>query len=252
VAPDARDPEAPANFNSKDQLMRPPARLILSGAALLVAVSCVNDASVAPSLSAPPTASPALKSIVVPASSDFVIPAAGGRISIAGFYTLDVPANAVCDPNAQDSQDGYAAGAWDSDCTPATTDITVHVTMQWSHNRLWADFSPALRFVPAAIVTLSTDITSSGVRNYAGYDALGRAFDNSNGRSRMWGILYSTQIDGIPSDDSRADPAVTTAVDFSTGKISRRVKHFSGYSILTNMECTVSPDDPYCIEIGGT
>jgi hypothetical protein len=124
--------------------------------------------------------------------------------------------------------------------------------MQWSHNRLWADFSPALRFVPAATVTLSTDITSSGVRYYAGFDASGQAFDNSNGRSRKWGILYSGQIDGNPSDDSRFDASIRTAVDFSTGIISRRVKHFSGYSIYTGLECTVGPDDPYCVEIGGT
>lgn len=220
---------------------------------MLVAVSCVNDASVAPSLSAPPpSGSPALAALVVPASSDFVIPAVGGQISIAGLYTLDVPANAVCDPNAQDSQEGYAAGAWDSPCTIASGDISVHVTMQWSHNRLWADFSPALRFAPSANVVLSTDITSSGVRSYAGYDASGHAFDNSNGRSKKWGILYSTQIDGKPTDDARADASVKTTIDFATGRISRRVKHFSGYSILTGLECTVSIDDPYCIEIGGS
>jgi hypothetical protein len=230
--------------------MRPPVRLIASGAVLLVVASCVNDASVAPSLSAPPA--PALASIVVPASSDFVIPAGGGQISVAGFYTLDVPANAVCDPNAQDSQDGYAASAWDSSCTPATTDIVVHVTMQWSHNRLWADFSPALRFVPTAAVTLSTDIVSTGVRGYAGRDADGHAFDNSNGRSAKWAILYSTAIDAVPIDDARLDSSVRSRIDFESGKISRRIKHFSGYSVTTGLECTVSIDDPYCIEIGGT
>src|SRR5207248_791468 len=135
----------------KDQLMRPPARLILSGAALLLVVSCVNDAPVTPSLSAPPVAgSPALASVVDPTPFDVVIPAGGGHISVAGLFALDVPASAVCDPDAQDSQDGYAAAAWDSACTPATTDITVHATLHWSNTHLWADFAPALRFVPTA------------------------------------------------------------------------------------------------------
>jgi hypothetical protein len=232
--------------------MRPPARLILSGAALLVAASCVNDASVAPSLSAPPSvsASPALRALATPTSTDFVIPVAGGHIAIlGGVYDLDVPANAVCDPQAEDSQAGYAAGAWDADCTPATSDITVHATLMWTHNRLWVDFSPAIRFVPSQTVTLSTDLMAGAVRYYAARDAAGYAYDNSNGRSRKWGIAYSSEIDGRPIDDSKADASVHTQIDFATGKIGRRVRHFSGYSIMTGLECIVSPDDPYCIEM---
>jgi hypothetical protein len=230
--------------------MRPPARLILSGAALLVVVSCVNDSSVAPSLSAPPIiGSPALAALAIPTSTDFVIPVAGGQIAIlGGIYNLDVPANAVCDPNAQDSQDGYAARQWDAPCTPASSDITVHATLKWSHNRLWVDFSPALRFVPSRTVTISTDLMSAGVRFYAGRDANSRAYDNSNGRSRKWGIMYASEIDGKPVDEGKYDPAVRTRIDFETGRISRAVRHFSGYNILTLLECVVSPDDPYCIE----
>ena len=226
--------------------MRPPARLILSGAALLVVVSCVNDTSVAPSLSAPPViGSPALAALAIPTSTDFVIPVAGGQIAILdGMYNLDVPANAVCDPNAQDSQDGYAASAWDAPCTPASADITVHATLKWSHNRLWVDFSPALRFVPSQTVTISTDLLSAGVRYYAGQGGS----DNSNGRSRKWGIMYAGEIDGKPVDDSRADVSIRTKIDFGTGRISRRVQHFSGYNILTGLECVVTYTDPYCIE----
>jgi hypothetical protein len=123
--------------------------------------------------------------------------------------------------------------------------------MKWSHNRLWADFSPAIRFVPSANVTLSTDIMSSAVRYYAGDDGQGHVFDNSNGRSRKWGLLYSSEIDGRPSDDSKLDATVRTNVDFASGRISRRIKHFSGYNIYTGLECVVSPDDPYCVEIDG-
>jgi hypothetical protein len=230
--------------------MRPPARLILSGAALLVVASCVNDTAVAPSLSAPPIiGSPALAALAIPTSTDFVIPVAGGQVAVlGGTYNLDVPANAVCDPNAQDSQAGYAAGDWDAPCTPASADIAVHATLKWSHNRLWVDFSPALRFVPTQIVTISTDVMSAGVRYYAGQDAAGNVFDNSNGRSRKWGIMYAGEIDGNPVDDSRLDPSSQTRVDFATGKISRRVRHFSGYNILTGLECIVRLEDPYCIE----
>src|SRR5512140_2699679 len=104
--------------------MRPPVRLILSVAALLVLASCSTDKTVAPGLSASTaiTGSPALGALVAPTTTDFVIPASGGHIAIlGGTYNLDVPANAVCDPNARDSQAGYSAAAWDAPCTVATT-----------------------------------------------------------------------------------------------------------------------------------
>jgi len=182
----------------------------------------------------------------MPTSVDFVIPAGGGRVSILGVYTLDVPANAVCDPNDPSSQAGYAAAAWDSPCPAATGDITVHVTLKWSHNRLWADFSPSLRFVPGQAVTISTDIMAPVVRYYAD-DNDG---DGSNGRARKWGILFAGSIDGQPVDDARIDASIRTQVDFRTGRISRRIKHFTGYNITTGAECIVRIEDPYCVESG--
>jgi hypothetical protein len=226
--------------------MRHPARLLLTGAALLVATACNNDSSVAPIRGAPPTlsGSSALAALTAPTTVDFVIPAAGGRVSILDMYTLDVPANAVCDPSAQDSRDGYAAAAWDAPCTVATTGITVHATLQWSHNRMWVDFSPSLRFVPSQTVTLSTGLMSPIVRYYA--EAKGG--NGSRGLSRKWGILFAPSIDATPVDDSKADASIRTRVDFTAGTISRRVKHFTGYSILTGAVCVVDPSDPYCVD----
>jgi hypothetical protein len=86
---------------------------------------------------------------------------------------------------------------------------------------------------------------------YYGQDANGHVGDMSDGRSRKWGIFYSGTIDGHPVDDASVDPSIDTIIDFSTGRISRRVKHFSGYSIMTGAECTVSPDDPFCVERTG-
>jgi hypothetical protein len=203
---------------------------------------------VAPLRGAPPTisGSPALAALATQTTVDFVIPVAGDRISILGMYTLDFPANAVCDPNAQDSRVGYAAAAWDAPCTAATSDITVHATLKWSHNRLWADFSPSLRFVPSKTVTISTYLMSPIVRYYAD----GNNGDGSAGRSRKWGILFAPSIDGQPVDDSRADASIRTVFDFGTGRASRRIRHFTGYNIATGATCVVSPDDPFCVEMG--
>jgi len=232
--------------------MRHPARLLVSGAALVVATSCNNESSVAPLRGAPPNiqGSAALAALATPVDVDFVLPAAGGSVTILGMYTLDVPANAVCDPNAGDFQAGYAAGDWDAPCTPATGDVAVRVTLQWSHNRLWADFSPSLRFVPSETVTISTNILASGVRYY-GRGVDGSPGDFSAGRSAKWGILFAHAIGANPVSESRADPSVRSVIDFTTGTISRRIKHFTGYSIFTGLECVVSPDDPFCVDDGG-
>jgi hypothetical protein len=237
-----RRPHVPPVVNSQ---MRHPARLLLTGAALLVATACNNDSSVAPLRGAPPTlsGSSALAALATSTRVDFVIPAAGGRVSILGIYMLDVPANAVCDPSAQDTRDGYAAAAWNAPCTVATTGITVHATLQWSHNRMWADFSPSLRFAPGKTVTLSTGLMSPIVRYYA--DANGG--NGSNGLSRKWGILFAPSIDAPPVDDAKDDASIRTTVDFTAGTISRRVKHFTGYSILTGAVCVVDLPDPYCV-----
>src|SRR4051812_6545663 len=222
--------------------MRPTARLLLSGAALLAAVSCYSDAPVAPRSDADRVISgnPALRALVTPMTVDFVIPAAGGQVSILDMYTLSFPANAVCDPDAQDSQDGYINKDWNAPCTVATEDVVVHATLKWSYGRLWADFSPALRFVPGQRVMLSTDVLAPLVKYY-GADAV-RA-----GMIRNWGIVHSNAIEGSVTDDSRTDSQVRTRIDAGTGRISRRIKHFSGYMIITGEPCVPDISNPFCI-----
>jgi hypothetical protein len=225
--------------------MRPPARLILSGAALFVVAACNNDASVAPSLSAPPNVagSPALAALALGATVDFVIPASGGDINLLGMYTLHFPANAVCDPNAQDSQNGYASQSWDSPCTAAVADIPVHAILHWYQGRLSTDFTPAMRFVPGQVVTISTDVIAPVVQYY-GQSAF------SSGLARQWGIGYAPYLDGPGANDSKGDATLKTQVDPSTGHVWRRIKHFSGYFLtvgLTSEPCDPSGGNPNCI-----
>src|SRR4051812_48193531 len=99
--------------------MRLPARFLLTGAAVIALTSCSPDRAAAPGY---PTVSgsPVLRALVVAQTVDFVVPAEGASIDLLGAYTLSFPAGAVCDPNAEDTQTGYANHEWDAPCTVAT------------------------------------------------------------------------------------------------------------------------------------
>jgi hypothetical protein len=215
--------------------MRLPARLFLTGAAGFVLASCVADRAVAPVASV--TGNPALRALVVAQTTSIVIPVNGGHISLFSVYDLDVPANAVCDMNAADSQAGYAAANWDAPCTAATSDVAVTATAKWMNGTLYVDFQPALRFVPSKSVTLSTMVAAPLIQS---------ASDSKDG----FVINYAPSIGAAPVADALTDPSVATKVFGSSGKVSRRIKHFSGYLINAGgvmVPCDPRDGDPQCV-----
>lgn len=217
--------------------MRNPAKLLLTtGAVLVVSASCVSDAAVAPQA---PTigGNAALRALVIAQTTDFEISTNGGEFNLFNAFTLKVPAGAVCDPNAADTQAGYAAAAWDSACTPASGNVTVHATAKWANGTLYVDFQPALRFVPTANVTLASDVFASTIQH-----------NEANGTKDGFSIQYSPAIgaNGVP--DALADPTVRTLVQANEGRVIRRIKHFSGYMIAGTQEpCDPNTGNPLCV-----
>jgi hypothetical protein len=220
--------------------MRLPARLFLTGAALFVSASCVGDRPVAPSAVPTIGGNPALRALVVAQSVDLVIPAAGGQLNVLDVYTLSFPAGSVCDPNAEDTQAGYAAEEWDAPCTPATGDIQIRATAKWSNGgRLYVDFQPSLRFVPGAEVTLSTNIFAPTVQ-----------YLDDAGVKDGWSISFSPAIDATPIADAQSDPTLQTRIYGNSGRITRRIKHFTGYVIIVEgqyIPCDPEAGNPLCV-----
>ena len=217
-----------------------------AGVAVLALAAC-GDSATSPRQIAPHTpAAPVFDFTSTGASlglseTDFAVGPEGGSFSIGGLYTLDFPDNSVCDP----ARSTYGEGEWDKSCTvlDAGQTVKVHAVLSLTANGLSIDFSPALRFSPTRQVTISTDIFASII--LANKDYYAKNKDALNALT----IFYTPSIGATRVKDFSSDRGLITHVNMSTGRIWRRVKHFSGYSIITGEACEPSPDNPDCVEV---
>ena len=126
---------------------------------------------------------------------------------------LTFPAGSVCDP----ARSSYGDGEWDKPCAAAQTAITVTVKA-WldGTGHPQTDFSPNLRFVPSNLPSHWVEISFGDSR---------AAFDPKSA------ILYCRDPHAKCIDEARKDPSLATRRDPLTGKVMRRIKHFSGYLV---------------------
>lgn len=124
------------------------------------------------------------------------------------------PAHSICDP----ATSGYGMTLWDTPCTASNQPI--QVTVHWSSKGgyAFAQFSPALRFVPA------------DDRTPTGWVVLSLHTDRQLHTADAYNILYDAG-DGNWVDESAADPTLRAWLDPIHNAIYRRVKHFSGYMV---------------------
>ena len=176
-------------------------------------------------------------------SSDFTLTAGGGSFSVGGLFTMNFPANSVCDP----SQSTYGDGQWDAPCVTlgAGQSVAVHAKTLLTPNGMRVDFTPHLRFAPGTNVTISTDAFAPVLTQNRSYFAQHPEELNS------MAINYALSLSASPVEDFLSDPTVITHVDLKTGLVWRRVKHFSGYYQTSGQPCDPSPDDPDCVEVDG-
>jgi hypothetical protein len=126
------------------------------------------------------------------------------------------PAGSLCDPD----HSTYGVGEWDHACPVASSPVTVQ-TKAWLDAQGFAhvDFSRHVRFVPtndpAGWIMLSLDAYGADVN--------------------LWTKMVYCQTEQLSScsDESIADPTLATLTNPVTGQLTRRVKHFSGYSLTS-------------------
>ena len=131
---------------------------------------------------------------------------------------LTFPRGSLCDA----STSSYGPSEWDEPCVPATDPLTLDVTV-WTddagHPRV--DFMPSVRFVPSA------DSRDWVILSFA---------DLAASLSPLYNINYCPTATSECYDESKNDPSLTTVRDPRNGKITRRIKHFSGYNVAAGEE----------------
>lgn len=146
-------------------------------------------------------------------TQDFTIDPTQSYTLKAGDNIVSFPANSICDP----ATSGYGEGLWDAPCTPLQAPITIHATWQSKYGHAYVQFSPDLRFVPTSDPSQYVTISMKDI------DPLDATYH--------YPIFWYRATDGMWVDESATDPSVTSTEDLNGNRVSRRVKHFSGYLI---------------------
>lgn len=232
--------------------MRPMTTLPKVGAAVLtiLSMSC-GESTTAPSRNAMGVPSSGAPSLDFNSgalfsgfrSTSFTVTSAGGSFQVGNSYAVNFPPNSICDP----ATSSYGPGTWDDPCTTLSDgqSITITATYAFTNSGLAVDFSPALRFNPDTKVTISTSAYALSLTIFAPY------FAANPSALHFLGIYYSPSLGGQGQTDAGRDASLVTHVNLSTGLVWRRIKHFSGYNVLTGLPCDPSPDDPDCVDDGG-
>jgi hypothetical protein len=165
----------------------------------------------------------------------FVLSPEGGRVQI-GNFTLNYPANAVCDP----ATSGYGDGTWLNACETLTDTIQMTARFWTQDGQAYAEFSPDIRFAPDKVVRLATG--AAELRGVALTDSI----------MAQYQVLYMT-VHGANRyliDDAWNDPLLATVFGVidgqATGNLSRRIYHFSGYYVRVGDACDDSLGDAVC------
>jgi hypothetical protein len=207
--------------------------------AVLAALAACSDSAIAPRSAMTEQARPlpaqgstrSLSAVDTLVFAFTINPGVSATYDIGAGNKLTVPAQTLCDPATA----SYGPTEWDKPCPLATTPVTVTFRgwlNKYGHPHI--DFEPNLRF--------ETPSNGGGGWVSLSFSDAGAWVDPTTK------ILYCT------TRTSCIDESITD-LDVKTNKgldlvVWRKIKHFSGYNVATGENCTPSPDDPDCIDMG--
>ena len=193
----------------------------LAPLALVAALAaCAND-STAPQQIAGPTETPtAIQGSMQELSSTDTVrftmtidPSANTTYNLGNGNSLYFPAGSLCAGTSS-----YGPMEWDKPCAPAQRSITVNAKA-WigTNGKPRVDFDKHIRFAPT--------------NNPAKYVVIQFADLQASLDSRL-DILYCPTATSVCYNEAKTDPSLATMRNPITGKVTRRIKHFSGYNVV--------------------
>jgi hypothetical protein len=140
-------------------------------------------------------------------------PNRSGSYDLGNGHSVYFPAGAVCDP----AKSTYGPTEWDQKCFKLNYNLTLQVTA-WidANGHPFEDFSPSVRFAPA---TKPSDYVILSLT------------DREASVDPSMNILYCAAPGQPCTNEALSDPTLVTNHDPVTGKVWRRIKHFSGYNV---------------------
>ena len=216
--------------------MRRFAPLLVAGVAL-IAAACTDSVGPTPALSEPATLTvlngqlAAAKKVRPPSTANvatFSIPAAGGIVRV-GEFTLNFPANSVCNP----ATSRYGKPFWDDPCQTLAYDYPITAKHWLEGGQSYIEFYPDIRFDPTKVVTISANRPALiGKNGIGGYQIFYWEW-TPNGKSRV--------------NEGSSDPRARSWFDPATGDVTRQILHFSGLSISSGRACEAVGGEPDCV-----
>lgn len=157
-------------------------------------------------------------------TKDFVVdPTQPSQVKL-GDHLVSFPAYSICDP----ATSGYGPDVWDTPCTPLQTPITIHASWNSKLGHAFIQFSPDLRFVPTSDPSQYVTIT---MKDLVPLDSTAR-----------YPIFWLRPSDSTWVDEGAVDATENPVMDLNGNKVSRRLKHFSGYLVGATEVCDTSID----------
>jgi hypothetical protein len=222
--------------------MRQTRRVFSLGLSLLIATACSDTATTPKAVALSSPSAPAFDyagTTVGDLTSTFNITPSGGTYSVASLFNLSFSPGAVCDPDLST----YGEGTWDSSCVPLKRSVKVTATVRQNTGGVAVDFSPSLRFVPGSQVSMYTDMFANTI-------TANRDYYNANPSAlRALALYYAPYLGATAVADYLSDASLVTHISLSSGRVWRRIKHFSGYMAGSGEECNPSPNVPDCVAV---
>jgi hypothetical protein len=192
--------------------------------AVVVSLAACSDNSTAPQQSAAPTVGTEIQGSMQDLSSTDTVrfsitinPWQNTTYNLGNGNSLYFPQGSLCALNSS-----YGPSEWDNPCVAATSTVTVNAKAWIGPNgKPRVDFDKHIRFMPTT--------------NPAKYVVIQFA-DLQASLDPWFNILYCPTATSGCYNEAISDPTLLTVRNPLTGKVTRRIKHFSGYNVAAGDE----------------